>query len=214
MREEAAVDDETRVVVDDEEQLRSHRSGHLREGDEGADQHVGDPAVVRALGLVAAEGALLGGKGLSVQPSTAQLLADRPFGDGDPVTVIEDLGDLGCRAARQLEAERARLGEQLRMRAHRAGVGSRRRSERREPAASIGAHEAVNARAAVGAHRAVRVQVLALGDGAHDGAALGLGEPLVRRLGDHAEAVQRDLFVAVMVHGFGPRCRRERGREA
>ena len=54
----------------------------------------------------------------------AQLGADGPLGDFDAVAVIEDRGDLGGRAARDLEAKGSGLAEQLRVGAHRSGVGA------------------------------------------------------------------------------------------
>jgi hypothetical protein len=62
-----------------------------------------------------------------VQPGAAQLAADRPLGHRDAVPVEQDRGDLRCGAAGQLQPQRRGLGKQVRVRAHRAGVGPRRR---------------------------------------------------------------------------------------
>ena len=51
---------------------------------EWPDEDVGDPALVRSLGLITPEGTLLGGECLAVQPGAPQLLADRALGDADP----------------------------------------------------------------------------------------------------------------------------------
>ena len=59
------------VVVDDQEQLGPHRGLDPWVRDPGPDQHVGDPALVGCLGLVAAEDLGLGGQRLAVRPRRA-----------------------------------------------------------------------------------------------------------------------------------------------
>ena len=124
--EEPAVDQQPGMVIDDQEQPGPHRALPSGPGHPRADQHVGDPPLVRPGRLVPAVGLRLGGQRLAVQPGAAQLAADRPLGDGDPVPVIQDRGDLRGRAAGQLQPQRGGLGEQLRVGAHHAGVGPRR----------------------------------------------------------------------------------------
>jgi hypothetical protein len=120
---EATVDQEPGVVVDDEEQPGAHGGIDLRVRHIWPDQHVGDPALVRAVRLVAAEDLRLCLEGLSVKATAAQLSTDRPLGDCYPVAVIQDRRDLGGRSARELEAQRCRFIEQLRVGPHRPGVG-------------------------------------------------------------------------------------------
>src|SRR5271167_1360814 len=105
MREEPPVYKQPGVVVDDEEQPGADRGVELGERDPWADEHVGDPALVRAVGLVSAEHLRLGQERFAVKAPAAQLGADGPLGDFDPVAVKEDRGDLGGRAARDLEAQ-------------------------------------------------------------------------------------------------------------
>ena len=95
-----------------------------------ADEDVGDPPLVRPGGLVPAVCLRLGGQGLAVQPGAAELAADGPLGDLDPVPVVQDRGDLRGGPAGQLQAQRGGLGEQLRVRADRPGVGPRRGPQR------------------------------------------------------------------------------------
>src|SRR5271165_5717346 len=109
--EEPAGDQQPGVVVDDEEQTRPDRGRDRGERDVGADEHVGDPAIVRVFGLVAAEHLRLGDERLSMEPPAPELLTERPLGDRDAVAVVEDRGELGRRAGRELEAERSRLVE-------------------------------------------------------------------------------------------------------
>jgi len=74
----------------------------------------------------------------------SQLAADGPLGDFDAVAVIEDRGDLGSRAARDLEAEGSGLTEQLRMCAHRSGVGALCGLQGIEASEAPGAYPAVD----------------------------------------------------------------------
>jgi hypothetical protein len=122
--EEPAVDQKTRVVVDDQKQLGADRGVDLGERDPWSDEHVCDPAFVRTVGLVAAEHRRLGFEGFAMKAPASQLGADGALGDFDAVAVIEDRGDLGSRAARDLEAKGRGLTEQLRVGAHRSGVGA------------------------------------------------------------------------------------------
>ena len=111
------------MVVDDQKQLGADRGVDLGERDPWSDEHVCDPAFVRAVGLVATEHLWLGLECFAMKAPASQLGADGPLGDFDAVAVIEDRGDLGGRAARDLEAKGRGLTEQLRVGAHRPGVG-------------------------------------------------------------------------------------------
>ena len=122
VREEPAIDQQPGMIIDDQEQPGPRRALPARPGHPRADQHVGDPPLVRAGGLVPAVGLRLSGQRLAVQPGPAQLAAHRPLRDGHPVPVVQDRGDLRGGAAGQLQPQRGGLGEQLRVGAHHAGV--------------------------------------------------------------------------------------------
>ena len=94
VREEPAVDQQPGMIIDDQEQPCPHRAVPARPRHPRADQHVGDPPLVRPGSFIAPVGLRLGGQRLAVQPGPAQLAADGPLGDGDPVPVIQDRGDL------------------------------------------------------------------------------------------------------------------------
>ena len=68
MGEEPAVDQKTRVVVDDQKQLGANRGVDLGERDPWSDEHVCDPAFVRAVGLVATEHLWLGLECFTMKP--------------------------------------------------------------------------------------------------------------------------------------------------
>ena len=122
VREEPAIDQQPGMVIDDQEQPRPRRPLPLRVRHPRADQYVGDPPLVRPRSFVAPVCLGLGGQRLAVQPGAAQLAAHRPLGDGHPVPVVQDRGDLRGGAAGQLQPQRGGLGEQLRVGAHHAGV--------------------------------------------------------------------------------------------
>ena len=94
VREEPAIDQQPGMIIDNEEQPRPRRALPPRVRHPRADQHVGDPPLVRPGSFVAPVGLRLGGQGLAVQPGAAQLAADGPLGDRDPVPVVQDRGDL------------------------------------------------------------------------------------------------------------------------
>jgi hypothetical protein len=89
-------------------------------------------------GLVAAEHFRLRGQRLTVQPGAAQLGAHGALGDPDPVPVEQDRGDLRGGAGRQLQAQRGRLSEQLRVRPHRADIRARARPQPGQPLSAPG----------------------------------------------------------------------------
>jgi hypothetical protein len=111
VREEPAIDQQPGMIIDDQEQPRPRRALPPRARYPRADQNVGDPPLVRPGRLVPAIGLRLGGQRLAVQPGPAQLAAHRPLGDGHPVPVIQDRGDLRGRPAGQLQPQRRGLGE-------------------------------------------------------------------------------------------------------
>jgi hypothetical protein len=125
VREEPATGQQPGMIIDDQEQPRPHRPLPARPRHPRARQHVGDPPLVRPGRLIPAVRLRPGGQRLPVQPGAAQLAADRPLGDGDPVPVIQDRGDLRGRPPGQLQPQRRGLGGQLRVRAHHPGVGPR-----------------------------------------------------------------------------------------
>ena len=84
VREEPAVDQQPGMIIDDQEQPGPRRPLPARVRHPRADQHVGDPPLVRPGRLVPAVGLRLGGQRLAVQPGTAQLPADGPLGDRAP----------------------------------------------------------------------------------------------------------------------------------
>jgi hypothetical protein len=139
------------VVVDDQKELGRRRRGCARVWDGRPDQHVCDPSLVRPLGLEAPEHLRLCLERLALQAPPAQLLSHGALGDVHVVAVPEDEGDLGRRAARELETERGSLLEQLRMGADgpcvRAGLGT----EGLEAAGTPGADPAVDRAPRVGA---------------------------------------------------------------
>ena len=94
VREEPAIDQQPGMIIDDQEQPGPHRAVPARPRHPRADQHVGDPPLVRPGSLIAPICLGLGGQRLAVQPGPAQLAADGPLRDRDPVPVIQDRGDL------------------------------------------------------------------------------------------------------------------------
>ena len=198
--EEPAVDQQPRVIIDDEEQPGAHRALPAGPGHPGADEHVGDPPLVRPRGLIPAVGLRLGGERLAVQAGAAQLAADGPVGDLHAVPVVQDRGDLHGRASRQLQPQRGRLGEQLRVGAHRAGVGPRRGPQRLQPPGSPLPQPAVDRAPGVTPGRPVRVGVGARGYLADHRAPLRRCQRAAGRLGDHRPAVQRHLLLLPAIH--------------
>ena len=205
MREEPAVDQQPGMIIDDQEQPRPHRPLPPRVRHPRADQHVGDPPLVRPRSFVAPVRLGLGGQRLAVQPGPAQLAAHRPLGDRDPVPVIQDRGDLRGRPAGQLQPQRRGLGEQPRVGAHRAGVGPLRGLERLQPAPMPGPQPPVDRPSRVAPGRPVRVGVG--GDPADQRSPFPGGQPVPGCLGDHRPAVQRDLFLSLVVHFVLLSCR-------
>jgi hypothetical protein len=200
---EPAVDQQPGVVIDDQEQPGSRRPVPFRVRHPRADQHIGDPPLVRPLRLVAAVGSRGGFQRGPVQPGAAQLPADGPLGDPDTVPVIQDRGDLRRGPAGQLQPQRGGLGEQFRHRPHLAGIRARRRAQRIDPAGPPRPQPPVDRAARVPAHCPVRVRVLARGDRPHDRAPLAAGQPRVRGLGDYRPPVQRDLLPHFLIHHTG-----------
>jgi hypothetical protein len=200
VRVEDAVDQEPRVVVDDQEQLGPHRVlgpwiRHPR-----PDQHVGHPPLVRPLGLVAAEDPVLGRERCTMEPPPAQLIAHRALGDTDAVVVVDHAGDLGCRATGLFQTEPADLVYELGVPSHRPDVGARVGLQGVEAAVSPRADPAVDRAARVPPLGPVGVCVDAACDLADDAAALGFGEPDAHGLCDNPVAVERDAFFHVVVH--------------
>ena len=116
------------------------------------------------------------------------------------MTGEEDPGDLGGRAAGQLEAERGGLVSELGVRTHRPGVRACLGAKGIEATASPGPDPAIEGGPAVVTHAAVRVRVRSCRDGAHNHAALGGFQPIARGLGDHRPAVQCHRFCVLFVH--------------
>ena len=214
VREEPAIDQQPGMIIDDEEQPRPRRALPPRVRHPRADQHVGDPPLVRPGRLVPAVGLRLGGQRRAVQPGAAQLAADGPLGDRDPVPVIQDRGDLRGGPAGQLQPQRGGLGEQLRVRADHAGIGPRRRLQRVQPARAPRPQPPVDRAPRVAAGRPVRVRVRARGDLAGQRSPLGRRQLRPGRLGDHRPAVQCDLFLTLVIHGVPPFMAVPRGQEA
>ena len=205
--EEPAVHQQPGMVIDDQKQPGPQRLLPSWPGHPGTDQHVGNPPLVRPRGLIPAVGLRLGGQRLTVQPGAAQLAADGPLMHPYPVPVEQDRGDLRGRPARQLQPQRGSLGEQLWVGAHRAGIGPRRGLERRQPAGPPGPQPPVDGAPRIPPRRPVGAGVGAGGDPAHQRAALGCGQPVTGRLGDHRPAVQRHLLLLPVVHALLRSCR-------
>ena len=200
VRVEGAVDEQSRVVVDDQEQLGAHRALDPRMRDEGPDQHVGHPALVGAGCFVAAEGLLLGDERLALEATAAQLVAHGALGHRDPVAVEQDPGDLGGRSRRALEAQRAGLFDELGVGAHRPSVSTRLGLQALEPLCPPSPDPAVDGAARIAPLVAVGMAVGAAGDLAHERAALCGGEAFCQCFCDHTEAAQRDLLSGLVVH--------------
>jgi hypothetical protein len=205
--EEPAIDQQPGMVIDDQKQPGPHRPLPAGPGHPRPDQHIADPPLVRPGRLIPSIGLRLGGQRLAVQPGAAQLAADGPLMHPDPVPVIQDRGDLGGRPARQLQPQRGGLGEQLRVGADRAGISPRRGLERLQPARAPGPQPPVDGAPRIPPRRPVRMGVGAGGDLADQRAALGGGQPVPGRLGDHRPAVQCDRFLPLGVHVFLRSCR-------
>ncbi len=69
--EEPAIDQQPRVIIDDEEQPGPDRALPPEPGHPRPDEHIGDPPLVRPAGLITAVGFRLGGELLAVQPGAA-----------------------------------------------------------------------------------------------------------------------------------------------
>ena len=207
MREEPAIDQQPGMIIDDQEQPRPHRALPPRPGHPGTHQHVGDPPLVRPGRLIPAVGLRRGGQRRPVQPAAAQLGPDGPLGDGHPVPVVQDRGDLRGRPPRQLQPQRRGLGEQFRVGAHRPGVGARGGLEGLQPSLAPGPQPAVYRAARVAPRRTVRVGVGARGYLPHQRPALGRGQRGGGCLGDHRPAVQRHVLLLIVVHASASSCR-------
>jgi len=117
--------EEAGIVVDQHEELGALGAGLPRLRHERADENVTDPDLVATRGLVAPEG--LGRIGADRRPASrpnAQMLAQRPLSQADPVGTGDDLGDLGSRPGRHLAPEPHRLGHELGVGASVALVGA------------------------------------------------------------------------------------------
>jgi len=200
--EEPAVGQQPGMVIHDQEQPGPHRGLCLRIRHPRADEHVGDPPLVGAGGLIAAVCLRLGAQCRPVQPGAAQLRADGPLRYPHAVAVEQDRGDLRGGASRQLQPQRGGLGEQFRVRAHRPGVGARRGLKRLQPAGPPCPQPPVDRAPRVAAGRAVGMGVGARGYLPRQRPALRRGQPVTGRLGDHCPAVQRDLLLLLVVHAF------------
>jgi hypothetical protein len=110
------------MVVDYQKELGSHRCRSLRMRDPRSDQDVSDPSLVRAVGLIAAEGLRLGCKRFAGKSTASELTSHCALSDSDPVSRIKDPRDLSSRARRQLEAKCGGLVCELGMRAHSSSV--------------------------------------------------------------------------------------------
>jgi hypothetical protein len=120
-----AVHQQPGVVVHQQKQPGALGARHPRAGHERALQHVADPAFVGALGLIAPEGpGGLGRKRGPVQALAPQVGPDGALADGDAISGAQDVGDVGGAAGWALGPQRGRLGQQLGVAAHRAGVGA------------------------------------------------------------------------------------------
>jgi hypothetical protein len=214
VRVEPAVDDQPAVVIDDQEQPAPDRPLPPGPRHPGTDEDVGDPPLVRRGGLVAAVRLRLGRQRLAVQPGPAQLPAHGPLGHLDPVPVIQDRGDLRRRPAGQLQPQRRRLGEQLRMCPHDPGVGPPGRLERVQASGPPGPQPPVDRAPRVRPRRATRVRVRPRRDPPDQRPALPRGQPAVRGLGDHRPAVQRDLLLQLVIHPSASLMPVMAGREA
>jgi len=88
------VDHQSAVVVDDQEKPGALAPRCLGVGDEGTDQDVSHPALVRLLGLEAAEGPPVAEQLGPRQATLLEVLAQGALGHAHPVTDGEDLGDV------------------------------------------------------------------------------------------------------------------------
>ena len=200
VREEPAVHQQPGMVIDDQKQPRPDRAVPAWPGNPGPGEHVADPPLVRPGRLIPAVGLRLGGQGLPVQPGAAQLRADGPLGDPHAVPVIQDRGDLRGRAARQLQPQRGGLGGQLRMSAHRPGVGPRRGLQRIQPPGSPRPQPPVDRPSGILPRRAVGMGMSARGDLPDQRTPLRGAQPVIRCLGDHRPPVHCDVLLLPVVH--------------
>jgi len=173
---------------------------------EAADEHVADPALAWPLGLIpAGRAGRLGRKSRAVKALTAKLRVDRALADGDAVAGAQDLGGLRRRAGGPLGPQRGRLGEQLGMAAHRAGISALDRPQALQPTSLVGGDPAVQRSPRERPQAPVGVLVGLADQRADQPATLGRGKPGVGRLGDHPVAEQCDLLslVAWAAGGWG-----------
>ena len=188
----AVADQGAGVVVDGGEQV-GLAAGHHR-----AVQRVGGPQLVGRLGLEAAEGAqrtALGGQ-LAVQPHTAKMPLQGALVRALAVALGDDDGDLRGGAAGLLPLERHRQLKDAGIDAGPAdpGVGQ----QRLEPAAAPRGDPAVKGVAAH-AHPLTRgAEVVTLGQGTDQHAALTGAKRRIGSLPDQRRAKQRDRLAAVV----------------
>src|SRR5712691_4173945 len=150
----AAVDEQPRVIVDQDEEVGALAAAGARMGDERTNQHIADPHLIRSLSLKATEGT-----GLAGQCRALETLANGALGDADAMPGKEDGADLRCRAGGQFDSQGADLVKELGMAADGTQVGAWVGLETVQALLAIGADPAVERAARVLPLAAVRVLV-------------------------------------------------------
>src|SRR5205823_4202388 len=140
----------------------------------------------------------------TLQAAALEVLADGALGNANAMPGEEDGANLGSRTRRQLDAESARLVEQLRMTTDGTQVGAWIRFEAVQALLAIGAQPAIERAAGVVTLRPVGVLVGLVRQGAHDRAAFSGTEPRTDGFGNDAVTEQCDGFGGRGGHGGGP----------
>ncbi len=85
----------SRVIVHQHEEVRAAAAADTRMRNERTDQHVADPQLIWPRRLEPAEGAGLASQRGALEPTLTQMLADGAFGDPNAMPRKENGGDLG-----------------------------------------------------------------------------------------------------------------------
>src|SRR5439155_14550035 len=104
LRDPPRMDQQTRKVIDQEEEVGALTAGLARMGDEWPHQHVPDPELVGPVGFEAAIDPGCAGEDRPLEAAALQMLADGALRDPHAVACLEDGADLGRRASRNLLA--------------------------------------------------------------------------------------------------------------
>jgi hypothetical protein len=130
-----------------------------------------------------------------------EMLADRAFRQIDAMPCLQNRADLRGGACRQLQSQLAGFLQQVRVAAHRAKIGTRRRAQSVETLLAVRANPAIERDARIGPLAAIWMFVGLRGQFAHQLSTFSWTEPWVRRGGDHRITEEGDRFTRISGHG-------------